>query len=104
MKKYLKPETVTSFIGLLMFVLANDIVEFTNIEAKIIMVIIGALMAFGYTIDNVKILIDKLKMFTTKKEKPPLDSGNDVIIGDTDDDQDDDIKDITIKIPPKADD
>lgn len=82
MKKYLKPETVTSFIGLLMFILANDIVEFTNIEAKIIMVVIGGLLAFGYTIDNVKVLVDKLKTFTTKKEKPPTNDDDDEIFID----------------------
>ena len=96
MKKYLRPETVTSLIGLLMFVLKNDIVEFTNIEAKIILIIIGMFLAFGYTVENLKYMVDKLKMFMTKKEKPPS--------VDVEDEEEDEIEVIEITIPKGDDD
>ena len=107
MKKYLDQKTVTSLVAFLTFMLREEIIELTNLSATIIFFIIGGLLMFGYTIENLVYIKDKLKASITKKEKPPSDVIDDVIIGDTDDNKnadENDIKDIVIKIPPKADD
>ena len=67
-----KEQNVTNLIALLMFILSEEIVEFTQIELKIIILIIGVLIGFGYSIPSIKEILLVIKSKITKKSEIPV--------------------------------
>lgn len=81
-----KSQAISSIIALLMFLLDEQIIELTNVEAKVLFLVIGAFLVYGFSIPEA---MDKLKQLYSKFKD------------DDDDDTDDDVPVVEIDLKNK---
>ena len=73
MKKYINQQTITTLLGFFLLLLKNQVIELTKLDALIVIVVIGVLLGFGYTLENLGELVGFLPKKEDKKEKEEID-------------------------------